>query len=528
MIADVTYRGISPPGSPGGQHRQSRLQALLRLAVPSGGPSSAISSATRRCPWDDWGLPPLPSADVHGLDDMETLRSFAESLQAEEPEAHGDHQDEAGLGQCVQAALALLYPTPTRPVVPVQLSKKASKALKEGIMTASVIEDVLALLPLPDEEEATLRRPSKLGGKVHGGTHISRAAELEPVGALAALLMQELQQLEHLLHFARKGLEALRRHLELEGDTTEQRDRELLELEAALLQSKVPEHWSRIAWTSEKPLKAWAKDFQERLSWLRACVAHKPLSSSLWISRVSRPQSVFVALARDYVKNHGGGHGGLELVRFDFKVITGVYSADAANGLCVPPGCIFLFGLYLHGAQWNERESCLEETEPGRGAERMPAVLVRPRSSAERPPAMQGGRSSFTFNGDAVSATGSRRSQAGSDAAWGDVTSLAVQGRPSTSWSRQVTPNFTRQTSADTGGMPTVAPRGPSSKGSKNLTRSVQGFSPSPSVPLNVPLFQTFRGAEQGSEKQFVCHISLPALGDLDQLVLAGVCLTCE
>ena len=145
---------------------------------------------------------------------------------------------------------------------------------------------------------------------------------------------------------------------------------ELEDIFTCMLESIVPGAWKKV-YPSQKPLAAWMRDLIERIAMFTDwAVTHSP-PKIFWMSAFSFPTGFLTALLQATARGNSIAVDSLAW-EFHVQVIDDVNIAEA------PKEGAYVKGLYMEGAGWNKKASCLVESEPMQLVTAMPTILFKP------------------------------------------------------------------------------------------------------------------------------------------------------
>ena len=143
------------------------------------------------------------------------------------------------------------------------------------------------------------------------------------------------------------------------------------EIIAEISRGEVPTSWLARAYPTARRLTPFLEDLGKRVEYFRGWVG-KGEPKSFWISAFFFPESfVAVAVRAGYSKK---SKGGIEKLWLDFKILSGNEPSAA--------GTIIIHGLYLQGAEWDDKKKCLTET--AKSGVLLPPLIVQP-TTTEKP-----------------------------------------------------------------------------------------------------------------------------------------------
>ena len=133
-----------------------------------------------------------------------------------------------------------------------------------------------------------------------------------------------------------------------------------LELEAvctSLFNNQVPEVWHKRAYPSLKPLASWVLDFLERLRFMQSWV-DDGAPPNFWISGFFFTQSFLTGARQNFARKHVIA---IDHIEFDFIVISDEQKYDLSKA---PEDGVYVHGLFMEGARWDEKKEAIEESHP--------------------------------------------------------------------------------------------------------------------------------------------------------------------
>ncbi|CAE7602693.1 Dnah1 [Symbiodinium sp. CCMP2456] len=135
------------------------------------------------------------------------------------------------------------------------------------------------------------------------------------------------------------------------------------ELEAAgksLFVNEVPEMWSKKGPLSLKPLSSWYLDILARVGFFQMWfdLGHAP--PVFWISGIFFPQAFFTGAMQNFARKYGE-----EIDLLSFSQHTMDHISDAKAQLTTPPDDgVYVYGIFLEGARFDNTTHQLEESRP--------------------------------------------------------------------------------------------------------------------------------------------------------------------
>eukprot|EP00106_Octopus_bimaculoides_P014248 XP_014781690.1 PREDICTED: dynein heavy chain 2, axonemal-like [Octopus bimaculoides] len=194
-------------------------------------------------------------------------------------------------------------------------------------------------------------------------TRVILSVDMSP---LAVVLLQEIQRYNELLEQMRSSLKALEKGIQGLVVMT-------FELEMifnCIFDGRVPPSWEK-AYPSLKPLSAWTRDLVFRIEQLNkwAQTAHPP--TIFWLSGFTFPTGFLTAVLQTSARQNNIS---VDLLSWDFTVMT----VGDSNITGPPKDGVYVKGLYLQGAGWDQRNACLVEALPIQLVCPMPSIHFKP------------------------------------------------------------------------------------------------------------------------------------------------------
>uniref|UniRef100_A0A8C8SM12 Dynein axonemal heavy chain 2 n=1 Tax=Pelusios castaneus TaxID=367368 RepID=A0A8C8SM12_9SAUR len=183
---------------------------------------------------------------------------------------------------------------------------------------------------------------------------------------LNVVLLQEIQRYNALLQVIRSSLLELEKGIQgLVVMSTS-----LEEIFNCIFDARVPPLWEK-AYPSEKPLAAWTRDLGQRVEQFArwAETAHPPVL--FWLSGFTFPTGFLTAVLQAAARQNKIS---VDTLSWEFIVST----VDDNNLVYPPKDGVWVRGLYLEGAGWDKKNSCLVEAEPMQLVCPLPTVHFRP------------------------------------------------------------------------------------------------------------------------------------------------------
>ncbi|XP_058251926.1 dynein axonemal heavy chain 2 isoform X2 [Hemibagrus wyckioides] len=183
---------------------------------------------------------------------------------------------------------------------------------------------------------------------------------------LNVVLLQEIQRYNTLLHTIRMSLTELEKGIK--GLVV--MSSSLEETFQCIHDARVPPLWEK-AYPSLKPLASWTRDLCQRVEQFArwAETARPPIL--FWLSGFTFPTGFLTAVLQSSARQNNVS---VDTLSWEFTVST----VDDNNLLFPPKDGVFIRGLYLEGAGWDKKNSCLVEAEPMQLVCPIPTIHFRP------------------------------------------------------------------------------------------------------------------------------------------------------
>ncbi|KAA0188249.1 Dynein heavy chain axonemal, partial [Fasciolopsis buskii] len=280
---------------------------------------------------------------------LNAYREFVSMLpQIDHPEAFGQHPN-ADITSQIQE---------TRMLLDTLLS------LQPQVSSASGVSREDKVLELIDNLQKQL--PENID---YEGTAKIFANDSSP---LVVVLLQEIQRYNALIDLIRTQLSDLSKGIQ--GLVV--MSSELEAVFTAIFDNHVPEHWSR-TYSSLKPLGSWSRDLSARVDLFAkwAHTAHAP--KTYWIGAFTFPTGFLTAVLQTSARQNNVS---VDSLSWEFTV----QNTNDSNLLPTPKDGVYVCNLYLQGAGWDKKSTCLIEATPMQLVCPMPIVHFRPMENKKK------------------------------------------------------------------------------------------------------------------------------------------------
>jgi dynein heavy chain len=276
--------------------------------------------------------------------DLQSYRDFINQLPiVDEASAFGQHAN-ADIASLIKTTTVMLTT-----LVSLQPQVGGGDGANAEDQVLALAQDMETTVPAQINIEDT---QNVLGECVNDPLNIVLVQEIERYNVLLAVIKDSLINLQKGI----KGLVVM--SSEVEGAFT------------ALFGGTVPDHWGHV-YPSEKPLGSWMRDLILRIEQLSnwAVTGQQPLI--FWPSGFSFPTGFLTAVLQTCARAHTIPIDALSW-EFQPQVI------DDVNIDGPPPDGCYVKGLFLEGAGWDRKNTCLVEASPMQLIASLPTILFKP------------------------------------------------------------------------------------------------------------------------------------------------------
>jgi dynein heavy chain len=191
--------------------------------------------------------------------------------------------------------------------------------------------------------------------------------------SLTVVLLQEVERYNTLLsvihHSLRAVAQAIRGEIVMSIDNAE--------LYRSLLNRQVPSVWKALSYPSTKPLAAWFKDFQSRvtfiMNWLR-----KGEPVVFWMPGLFFPQSFLTGILQNHSRKYQ-----IPIDKLSFEAV--IIPDDPDSLTRAPADGAYIHGLFFDGAAWDSNLKSLGDTETNAVYTNCPVIHIIPRPDFKHP-----------------------------------------------------------------------------------------------------------------------------------------------
>uniref|UniRef100_A0A8C6DTU3 Dynein axonemal heavy chain 2 n=1 Tax=Moschus moschiferus TaxID=68415 RepID=A0A8C6DTU3_MOSMO len=150
----------------------------------------------------------------------------------------------------------------------------------------------------------------------------------------------------------------------------------LEEIFNCIFDAHVPPLWGK-AYPSQKPLASWTRDLAIRVEQFEMWASRARPPVIFWLSGFTFPTGFLTAVLQSSARQNNIS---VDSLSWEFIVST----VDDSNLVYPPKDGVWVRGLYLEGAGWDRKNSCLVEAEPMQLVCLMPTIHFRPTESRKK------------------------------------------------------------------------------------------------------------------------------------------------
>jgi len=309
---------------------------------------------------------PLSSSGIYytpssGL--ISSYISYLSNLPAEaDPEVFGMHEN---------ANLTFQYQE-TKTMLNTLLSIQPREVVSaSGLSNDQVVADLAREM---EEKMPHLLDRRQLQLRLQNGSEEKDAKE-QVLDSLTVVLGQEMDRFNLLLSTMKRTLQQIQKAIK--GEVV--MSLELDKMYTSLLNNQVPELWEKVAYPSLKPLASWVKDLHQRIAFMTDWLANgKP--NCFWLSGFFFPQGFMTGVLQSHARKY---RIPIDTLSFAFHVTQFKEAKDVERP---PEDGVYIHGLQLDGARWDEKQQVIDDAKLGELFYTMPVIHFLPTQDYQRNP----------------------------------------------------------------------------------------------------------------------------------------------
>jgi dynein heavy chain len=234
---------------------------------------------------------------------------------------------------------------------------------REIVSASGVSSDSIVSSIALDLEE---RMPPLLDRK-KAGPETFKITAAGVMDSLGTVLSQEIDRFDRLLVTMRRTLIELQKAIRGEVVMSQELDK----MFTSLLNNQVPLVWARVAYPSLKPLASWVADLNLRIQFMQEWLVEGP-PTSFWLPGFFFPQGFMTGVLQNHSRKYKIP---IDTLQFAFEVLD-VYERSEVEQ--PPQDGVFIDGLYLDGARWDDELRVVADSKLGELTSRVPVIHFAP------------------------------------------------------------------------------------------------------------------------------------------------------
>jgi dynein heavy chain, axonemal len=183
------------------------------------------------------------------------------------------------------------------------------------------------------------------------------------------VLVQEVIRYNGLLKIVRTHIVQIQQALRGEVVMSET----LENISTSIFNQQVPKYWEYpTGFLSLKPLSSWIEELCDRVAFLQSWVDNGT-PQVFWISGFFFPQAFITGTLQNYARKTKIP---INKIFFEYRVIDEISPGDVREK---PPDGVYIYGLFLEGARWDENKKSLAQPRPKELYSNLPMIWMLPR-----------------------------------------------------------------------------------------------------------------------------------------------------
>ena len=236
---------------------------------------------------------------------------------------------------------------------------KQKQQLSQDEIVNELASDLLTKLPKPlnkKDGEETFKKSKE-------------STDNEMMDSLTIFLCQEIEKFNRLLNTVSSSLIELKKAIIGQVVMSATLD----DIYNDLLNNKVPKLWKSVSYPSLKPLSSWILDLKDRIIFINNWLINgKP--KSYWISAFFFQQGFITGILQNHSRKYKIP---IDTLSFKFNILNNKYLPQKDIKQSANDG-VFVYGLYLDGAKWNDINGTISDANIGELYCKMPIIHFIP------------------------------------------------------------------------------------------------------------------------------------------------------
>jgi dynein heavy chain len=246
----------------------------------------------------------------------------------------------------------------TRALFETLLSLQPQISVSEGASSEDKVLELAAEVQAKVPEEIDYEQTVKLLADDPSPLNVVLLQEIERYNALVSIIRTSLIELEKAI----KGVVVMSSDLE--------------ETFSCIHDARVPPLWEK-AYPSLKPLGPWTRDLQQRVEQFAEWAKTTRPPHIFWLSGFTFPTGFLTAVLQTAARQNNVS---VDTLSWEFHVST----LDDSNITGPPKDGVWIRGLYLEGAGWDKKNSCLIEASPMQLVCPVPSIHFKPAENKKK------------------------------------------------------------------------------------------------------------------------------------------------
>merc|ERR1711988_672118 len=148
---------------------------------------------------------------------------------------------------------------------------------------------------------------------------------------------------------------------------------ELEEMGDNMVNGQVPAMWMAVAYPSRKPLGSWSKDLVARLKFLQDWYESGVYPANYWLSGFYFTQAFLTGTKQNFARRNN-----LPIDECQYETVVQTAEQEKPDAKKVPEHGVYVWGMFLDGAQWDRGTHALQESRPKELFVSMPTIHLLP------------------------------------------------------------------------------------------------------------------------------------------------------